>query len=102
MVDLHGDVEGGVHEEVGHEDVEEVGGDAGPDHGSVDEESEVEKLKHDDQHDLGDGEILSPHLSPVLGTQSLHPIGHFEHTPKVEFEMLRSDALTLNKCHVGC
>ena len=66
MVDLHADVVGGVDHQVGHEDVEEVGGDAGPDHGSVDEESEVEKLKHHDQHDLRDGEILSPHLSPVL------------------------------------
>ena len=66
VVDLHGDVEGGVDEEVGHEDVEEVGRDAGPDHGSVDEESEVEKLKHDDQNDLRDGEILSPHLPPVF------------------------------------
>ena len=66
MVDLHDDVVGGVYHQVGHEDVEEVRGDAGPDDGSVDEESEVEKLKHDDQHDLRDGEILPPHLSAVL------------------------------------
>ena len=44
VVDLHGDVVGGVHHQVGHKDVEEVGGDAGPGDGAVDEEREVEKL----------------------------------------------------------
>ena len=39
VVDLHGDVVGGVDHQVGHEDVEEVGGDAGPDDGAVQEES---------------------------------------------------------------
>ena len=87
VVDLHGDVVGGVDHQVGHEDVEEVGGDAGPDDGAVDEERKVEKLQQDDQHNLRDGEILPPHRSPVLRTESLHPIRHFEQTPKVEFEM---------------
>ena len=81
VVDLHGDVVGGVDHQVGHEDVEEVGGDAGPDDGTVDEEGKVEKLQQHDQHNLRDGEILPPYLSAVLWAESLHPVGHFEQTP---------------------
>ena len=90
VVDLHADVVGGVDHQVGHEDVEEVGGDAGPGDGAVDEERKVEKLQHDDQHNLRDGKVLPPDLPAVLGTQILHPIRHFEQTPEVEFEMFGS------------
>ena len=81
MVDLHADVVGGVDHQVGHEDVEEVGGDAGPGDGAVDEERKVEKLQHNDQDKLRDGEILSPFLPPSLRAESFHPVGHFEQTP---------------------
>ena len=62
VVNLHGDVVGGVHKQVGHEYVEKVGGDAGPGDGTVQEEAEVDKLEGDDQDDLGHGEVISPHF----------------------------------------
>ena len=63
VVDLHGDVEGGVDEEVGHEDVEEVGGDAGPSDGPVDEEANINQLEQNDQNYLRHREVFFPDFS---------------------------------------
>ena len=63
VVDLHADVVGGVDHQVGHEDVEEVGGDAGPSDGSVDEEANINQLEQNDQNYLRHREVFFPDFS---------------------------------------